>query len=237
VSGPGHVVVVSGASRGIGRATALEFAGRPGTVLALSSRDAEALERVAAECRARGAEAGVFPCDLADEAAVGRMTEAVTGRFGLPTVVVNNAGLFRPGGVAETEPALFREQIGSNLFTAFNVTHAFLPAMLERGSGHFLFMGSVASIRGYPSGAGYCAAKHGLLGLARALREETKNRGLRVTTLLAGATWTDSWAGVDLPEARFMPAEDVARAAVDAVLMSDRTVVEEILLRPQLGDV
>ena len=237
MTGTEHVVLVTGASRGIGRATALEFAALPGMAIALVSRDAAALEGVAEECRERGAEAGVFPCDLLDEEAVGRMAEAVIARFGLPTVVVNNAGLFLPGGVAGTAPVRFREQVGSNLFTAFNVTHALLPAMLERGSGHFLFMGSVASIRGYPSGAGYCAAKHGLLGLARALREETKGRGLRVTTLLAGATWTDSWAGVDLPEERFMPAEDVARAALGAVLMSDRTVVEEILLRPQLGDI
>lgn len=234
---PEHVVLVTGASRGIGAATARAFAGLPRTALALVSRDRSALDASAVDCRAAGAAADVFVCDLTDETEVRRMALAVTERFGLPTVVVNNAGLFAPGGVADTDPAAFREQVDANLFTAFVVTHSLLPAMLERGSGHFLFMGSVASIRGYARGAAYCAAKHGLLGLARALREETRDRGLRVTTLLAGATWTDSWVGADLPEERFMPAEDIAAAARDAVLMSDRTVVEEILIRPQLGDV
>ncbi len=231
------MILVTGASRGIGAATARAFATLPRTALALLSRDKAGLERTAADCRSAGAAADVFPCDLTDWSAVTSTVAAVRERFGLPTVVVNNAGVFAPGGVSETSPEHFRDQVGANLFTAYHVTHALLPAMIERGSGHFFFMGSVASLKGYPRGAAYCAAKHGLLGLARALREETRDRGLRVTTLLAGATWTDSWAGVDLPETRFMPAEDVGAAARDAYLMSDRTVIEEILLRPQQGDV
>jgi NAD(P)-dependent dehydrogenase (short-subunit alcohol dehydrogenase family) len=83
----------------------------------------------------------------------------------------------------------------------------------------------------------YGAAKHGMLGLARALREETREHGLRVITLLPGATYTDSWAASPLPEDRFMPPEDIARLVVDLHQMTDRTVVEEVLLRPQLGDV
>jgi short-subunit dehydrogenase len=117
------------------------------------------------------------------------------------------------------------------------VTQAFLDAMLERGKGHFFFMGSVASIRAYPGGVAYCAAKHGLLGLARVVREELKGEGLRVTTLLPGATYTPSWEGSELPEDRFMPPEDIAQTVVDAWQLSSRSVVEEILLRPQEGDV
>lgn len=235
--GPEHVVLVTGASRGIGAATARAFASLPRTALALVSRDRAGLEATAADCRSAGAAADVFPCDLIDENAVATAMDAVRDRFGLPSVVVNNAGMFEPGGVADTDPKSFRTQVETNLFTSFHVTHALLPAMLDRGSGHVFFMGSVASIRGYSRGAAYCAAKHGLLGLARALREETRDRGIRVTTLLAGATYTDSWAGVDLPEDRFMPADDIGAAVRDAYVMSDRTVVEEILLRPQLGDV
>jgi short-subunit dehydrogenase len=108
--------------------------------------------------------------------------------------------------------------------------------MSERGSGQFIFMGSVASVKGYPGGVAYCAAKHGLLGLARALREESKASGLRVTTLLPGATLTPSWDGSGVPEDRFMPAADIAQAVKCAVDMSGMTVMEEILLRPQPGD-
>lgn len=229
-------VVVTGASQGIGRAIALAFADLPSTHLALVARSAGKLDAVAEACRQRGAAAQPFPCDVTDAEAVAAMAESVRDAQGVPDVVVNNAGAFEPGLVADLSPASFRAQIDVNLTSAFYVTHAFLNPLLERGSGHLFFIGSVASIRAYPNGAAYCAAKHGLLGLARTLREETKTRGLRVTTLLPGATLTPSWAGTDLPEERFMPPEDIARAVVDAWRLSDRTVLEEVILRPQEGD-
>lgn len=231
-----HVILVTGASHGIGAATARAFAALPRTALALVSRNTSRLESVAAECRFAGAAADVFPCDVTDDEAVRSMVAAVIERFGVPTAVVNNAGLFEPGGILESGPASFRAQIEVNLVSAYLVTHAVLPGMLERGSGHLLYMGSVASIRGYAGGVGYCAAKHGLLGLARAVRDETLDRGIRVTTLLPGATLTPSWEGTEEPEERFMPASDIASAVRDAYLMSGRTVVEEILIRPQKGD-
>ncbi len=230
-------VIVTGASQGIGAAICAAFAAEPGARIALVARSEGKLAAVAERCRALGTSAEAFPCDVTDDAAVARMAEAVLERFGAPDVLVNNAGLFRPGGLLETEPAAFRQQVEVNLTSAFLVTRAFLPAMLERGRGDLFFMASVAAIRGYPGGAAYCAAKHGLLGLARVVREETKERGLRVTTLLPGATLTPSWEGTDLPEERFMPPEDIARAVVDLHRLSGRTVAEEVVLRPQLGDI
>ena len=109
--------------------------------------------------------------------------------------------------------------------------------MMSQRSGTFVFLGSVASIKGYPGGAAYCAAKHGLLGFARALREESMEHGVRVVTFLAGATFTPSWEGAGLPESRFIPPDELARLIVDTSTTSSRTVVEEILVRPQLGDI
>jgi short-subunit dehydrogenase len=231
------VCVVTGASQGIGQAMAEAFAGEPGARLALVARQEGRLAEVAARCRARGAEAAVYPCDVQDDVQVAETARAVLARWGAPDVLVNNAGLFRPGPLLETAAAAFREQLAVNLTSAFVVTQAFLGAMLARGRGHLFFLGSVASLRAYPGSVAYCAAKHGVLGLARVVREETKGRGLRVTTLLPGATFTPSWDGVDLPEERFMPPEDVAQAALAAYRLGPRSVVEEILLRPQLGDV
>jgi NAD(P)-dependent dehydrogenase (short-subunit alcohol dehydrogenase family) len=151
-------------------------------------------------------------------------------------VLVVNAGAFTPGSIFETTPASFRAQLDANLTSAFLTTHAFLTAMAARGSGHLFYLGSVASLRGYAGGAAYSAAKHGVLGLARVVREETKAHGLRVTTLLPGAARTPSWDGTDVPDERFMPAEDVAALAVAAWKLSGRSVVEEVLVRPQLGD-
>ena len=98
-------------------------------------------------------------------------------------------------------------------------------------------MASVAGVRAFPAGGAYVAAKHGVVGLARALREELKPRGVRVVTVLPGATVSPSWKGSGVPAARMMPAADVARAFFDAYRLGRRTVVEEIILRPQLGDV
>jgi len=230
-------VVVTGASQGIGRAIAEAFAGREKAQVALVARTKEKLRAVAESCRDRGGEALVVPTDVTDDAAVGDMAAAVREEWGVPDVLVNNAGAFTYAPLDELTLDGFRDQIDVNLTSAFAITQAFLPAMRERGHGHLFFMGSVASIRAYPGNAGYCAAKHGLRGLARVVREETKDEGLRVTTVLPGATDTPTWDGVDVPAGRLMPPEDIAAAVVDAYHLSDRTVLEELLLRPQEGDV
>jgi len=228
-------VLITGASRGIGAATAEAFAAR-GHRVALVARSADALADVAARCAEAGGKAHAFVCDVTDAQAVGAMAAAVRAWGGAPDVVVNNAGLFEPGGVLDTTPEAFRRQLEVNVVSAFLVTQAFLGDMLARGSGRVLMMGSVASVRGYPAGAAYGAAKHALLGLARSLREEAKGSGVSVTTLLPGATRTGSWDGTDLPDARFIPPEDVARVAVEVASLSSRTVVEEVLIRPDGGD-
>lgn len=231
------IAVITGASQGIGRALATSFAELDGAQVALVSRSQAKLERTASACRERGAESLVVPTDVTDDRAVSEMAETVLNEWGAPDVLVNNAGSFTYAPLDELTVDGFREQIDVNLTGSFAVTQAFLPAIRERGEGHLFYMASVASIKAYPGNAGYCAAKHGVRGLARVVREETKDEGVRVTTVIPGATYTPTWEGVDLPEERFMPPEDVAQSVVDAFHLSDRTVLEELVLRPQEGDV
>ncbi len=231
------IILITGASQGIGRAVAQTFAALPDARLALTARSEEGLRETCDLSRAHGAEAQAFPCDVSDEAAVEAMAQSVRASLGTPDVIVNNAGLFETGPVVDTTVEAFNRQVAVNLTSAFMVTRDFLREMLERGSGHIFYMASVASLRAYPGAAAYCAAKHGVLGLARAMREETRARGLRVTAVLPGATWTPSWYGSDMPPERLMPPEDIAQAMLDAWRLSNRTVVEELLLRPREGDV
>ena len=230
------VVVVTGASQGIGASIALAFAREAGARVALLSRSEKKLELVADQCRALGGEALVLPCDVTDVEAVAAASRSVLDTFGVPDVLVNNAGQFQPGSIAETSPEDFRTQVEVNLNSAFYVTRSFLALMMERGTGDVFFTASVASIKAYPGGVAYCAAKHGLLGLARATREETRGTGVRSTAIILGATLTPSWEGSDLPPERFIPPEDVASAVIGIYRLSDRTDVEEIVIRPRDGD-
>ena len=152
-------------------------------------------------------------------------------------MLINNAGAFATAPFAKTKVADFDRMVASNLRSAFLVTRAFLPAMLLRRRGDIFFMSSIAGLGAYPNAAAYCAAKFGVTGLAKVLRAETKNAGIRVCCVHPGATWSPSWSKSGVKPERIMPAGDVARAFLDVYRLTRRTVVEEIVLRPQLGDV
>jgi NAD(P)-dependent dehydrogenase (short-subunit alcohol dehydrogenase family) len=232
------VILVTGASQGIGAAIARVFAQEvKGVRLALVARNVRGLQATAKASAKLGATAAVFQGDVANEASVGLMAEAVQARFGAVDVLINNAGAFAMAPFAETTVGQFDEMIAVNLRSAFLVTRAFLPAMLKRKHGDIFFMSSIAGLGAYPHATAYCAAKFGVTGLAKVLRAETKDHGIRVSCVHPGATWSPSWSASGVQPERIMPAEDIARAILDVYRLDRRTVVEEIVLRPQLGDV
>jgi NAD(P)-dependent dehydrogenase (short-subunit alcohol dehydrogenase family) len=233
------VILVTGASQGIGAAIAKTFAQEvPGCRLALVARSEKNLGTVARLCVRLGASAAdVFPCDVSDADSVGTMAAAVTKRFGVLDVLINNAGVFRGAPMIEMEIAEFDRIVATNLRSVFLVSRAFAPAMAKRGQGDIFNMSSIAGLNAYPNGAAYCAAKFGVTGLTKVMRMELKDKGVRVTAVHPGATVSPSWKDSGVAAERMMPAEDVARAFVDVYRMSRRTVVEEIVLRPLRGDV
>jgi len=233
------VVLVTGASQGIGEAIAKVFATEvKGVRLALVARNVRNLARAANACRKLGAKAAeVFECDVANAASVDLLAEAVRARFREVDVLINNAGAFTMAPFVETSLAEFDRMIAVNLRSVFLVTQAFLPGMTQRKRGDVFFMSSIAGLGAYPQAAAYCAAKFGVTGLAQVLRAETKGTGVRVCCVHPGATWSPSWEKSGVSPERIMPAEDIARALLDVYRLGRRTVVEEIVLRPQLGDV
>lgn len=226
------VVLVTGASRGIGRAIVERFA-REGCTVIACARGQQGLDALQAalpdvECRA---------CDMRDDGAVDALALEVLARHGRIDLLVNNAGAYRPGQISTEDNATLLDMLQANLFGAYRLTKRLLPGMVARRSGMVLNICSTASIAAYPNGGSYSIAKHALLGFSRNLREEMKPHGVRVVAMLPGATLTASWDGVPLPPERLMPVEDVAEMAWSAWAMSARTVVEDIVMRPQLGDI
>jgi NAD(P)-dependent dehydrogenase (short-subunit alcohol dehydrogenase family) len=232
------VILITGASQGIGAAIAKVFAKSlgKGARLALVARSAKNLAGVARACARTGATAETFVCDVADEGAVAALAAAVAKRFGAVDVLINNAGVFEAAPFAETTVANFDRIVAANLRSAFLVTKAFVPAMMKRRHGDVFFMSSIAGLGAYPNSAAYCAAKFGVTGLAAVLRAETRDQGVRVCCVHPGATWSPSWSASGVAEERIMPAADVAQAFYDVWRLGRNTVVEEIVLRPQRGD-
>lgn len=232
----GPVVVVTGASQGIGAAIAERFAADiPGLRLALVARNRDRLGAVAERCSRNGAQiAKTFSAELTEPAEVQRMAEGVRTAFGTVDVLVNNAGQWRGGAVHEMPVEEFSRALQENLVSMFAVTRAFLPGMLERGRGDIFFMSSTSGLDGLPNNAAYCAAKHGVAGLSKALRAEVAGRGIRVCCVYPGPTQSPTWEGSDVDTTKLMPATDVAQVLVDAYRLSGKTMMEDVVLRPAI---
>jgi short-subunit dehydrogenase len=181
----GRTVLITGASYGIGAALARATARAGGQVLLLA-RTSEALEQVAAEVRAGGGQAHVYPVDLADPAAVERVVQVVQAEVGAPDILINNAGIGRWLFLEETDPAEAQAMMAVPYFAAFYVTRAFLPAMLRRRSGQIVNINSPASLVAWPGATAYTAARWALRGFTEALHADLRGTGLRVTAVIPG---------------------------------------------------
>ena len=230
-------IIVSGATKGIGRAIAEKFAAG-GFDLALCARSVRDLEELKSEFSSKfpGSEVMVFQADLSKKSSVADFANFIKKHWDRVDVLVNNAGLYIGGATFDEAEGALEHMIETNLYSAYHLSRHLLPIMLPQKSGHIFNMCSVASFMAYPNGGSYSISKFALLGFSKVLRAELKEKGTKVTAIMPGATWSDSWKGVSLPEARLMQASDVALAVWSAWQMSPSAVVEEIIIRPQLGD-
>ena len=225
-------IFVSGASKGIGLAIALRFASQ-GFNVAISARNQDSLTSI----QQNHPNIQIFRADMANKAEVENLARWLNESFGPLDVLVNNVGRFIPGQIHTESDEAFEELMMTNLYSNYYLTKRVLPSMMDRKAGTIFNICSIASLIAYPKSGAYSISKHALHGLSKVLREEMKPYGIRVVSVLPGATLTASWEGVNLPSERFMPAEDIAQAVWDAWSLSPRTVIEEILLRPMLGDI
>jgi len=229
--------VITGATKGIGRAIVNAFAAE-GFDLAICARtqaDVEALQKEL-EATYPNAEFIAEAVDMSNKSAVKDFGNAIVKKWDKVDILVNNAGVFKPGAISEEEDGMLELQIETNLYSAYYMTRAILPTMESHKAGHIFNMCSIASFMAYPNGGSYSISKFAMLGFSKVLREETKTKGIKVTAIMPGATWSASWDGAPFPKDRLMKAEDIAHTVLAAAKMNKGAVIEEIIIRPQLGD-
>ena len=229
-------VVITGASKGIGKAIAMAFAAE-GADLVVCARNETNLNKAVDELLLQ------FPsCRIIAKAAdLSNKEEAIAfGNFctakGIVDILVNNAGQFLPGSIHSEEDGILEKMITTNLYSAYHVTRSIVPGMIKNNSGHIFNICSIASLQAYNNGGSYSISKFALMGFSKNLREELKSYNIKVSSVYPGAVLTDSWGDLDNSNNRIMEADDIAKMIVAASKLSAQAVVEDIVLRPQLGD-
>jgi short-subunit dehydrogenase len=229
--------VITGASRGIGKAVAQIFA-LHGYNLFLCSKSESTLLQTMEELKTTYPTISIDgkAMDLGEKANARLFGEWVLGNTYSIDVLVNNTGTFIQGNVSDEPDGALETMLAVNLNSAYHTTRILLPKMMAQKSGHIFTICSIASLAAYPGGGAYSISKYALLGFTRNLRAELKEHGIKVTAVIPGAVYTDSWKGSGVPESRIMETEDLAKMIFSATQLSPQAVVEDIVLRPQLGD-
>jgi short-subunit dehydrogenase len=238
----GKLALVTGASRGIGAATALALAQRDSSLL-LVARNQPALEAVAQQITTQGGTAHIFPLDLADTEAIDRFARVSMAEIGIPDIVINNAGSGKWLFTEETSASDAAEMITLPYLAAFNTTRAFLPAMLNRQSGHFVNVTSAVAYRALPGATAYNAACWAMRGFTEALRTDLAGTAIRVTLLASGTSTTPGFKHYPGVEERMpgiiklvplLTPERIATAVVHGIERNRRTIIIPFPLRLML---
>ena len=151
-------------------------------------------------------------------------------------VLVNNTGIYEPGSTYNEEEGQLEKMLNVNLFSAYHLTRALVGNMISKKSGHIFNICSIASLKAYPNGGSYSISKWALDGFSKNLREEMKPFNVKVTAVYPGATLTSSWDGMNIDPKRILETNDIAKMILAATELSMQACVEDIVIRPQLGD-
>ena len=232
-------LVITGASKGLGKAIAAAFAkDEQQHTFFLCARNKIELEATGNDLQQRFPQHKIYTktCDVSDKTSLQQFVEWINSHVANIDILVNNAGIYLPGSAYGEDNGMLEKLMEVNLYSAYHLTRMILPGMIKAGSGHVFNICSIASIMAYPNGGAYSISKFALYGFSKNLREEMKPHGIKVTHVLPGAAYTDSWAGSGIDPKRIMEANDVATMVYAAAQLSSQACVEEIVLRPQLGD-
>jgi NAD(P)-dependent dehydrogenase (short-subunit alcohol dehydrogenase family) len=233
--GQNKVALITGGGSGIGLAMARTFVAS-GYSIVISGRDAKRLQSAAEELSGPRIEVTPIACDVRDPASVEKLFQEISGRYSTIDVLINNAGVAHAlAPVDQLSVETWKEVIDTNLTGTFLVTRAALPLM--RAGGTIVNNLSVAALQPFAGMSAYNASKFGALGFTNALREDLRQRGIRVVALLPGATnteiWRQFWPGA--PREKMISADTVAQAVLHAVSVPVESAIEEIRMGPAAG--
>ncbi|MUL37574.1 SDR family oxidoreductase [Gloeocapsopsis dulcis] len=229
--------LITGASSGIGKATALAFA-KAGIDVALVSRSQEKLAAVASAVEQTGVKAIAYPLDLADVEQVREKISAIAADTKVD-ILVNSAGMGYTGNLSETPLGDWQAVMNLNLTSVFQCILGALPTMRDRGTGTIINIASIAGLQPFPSWGAYSVSKAGLIALSKTLAAEERTNGIRVTTICPGAVDTELWnsdtVGIKLERSAMLTPESVAQSILHTVLLPKQAVIEELTLMPNAG--
>ena len=235
---PALNVVITGASKGMGLAMAEKFAGA-GHNLFLCARNVDELRTTSERLQVEfpSVKIAYWPVNLAIKESVYQFAEEVLKICTQVDILINNAGQFVPGSIISEEEGVLDQMLAVNLYSAYHLTRAILPAMMRKKQGHIFNICSIAALKAYDNGGSYSISKFALMGFSKNLREELKPHNIKVTAVYPGAVYTSSWEGSGVAKIRIMEADDIADMILAASLLSPQACVEDIVMRPMLGDV
>ncbi len=230
--------LITGASSGIGKATALAFA-KAGIHLALVSRSQTRLDAVAEQARQFGVKVQVYPIDLAEVAQVRSQIATIADEFTPLDILVNNAGMGYTGSLIDMPLADWQQVLNLNVTSVLQCIQGVLPGMRERHQGTIINVASIAAHQTFPDWGAYCVSKFGLLALSKTLAAEERAHGIRVVTVSPGSVNTPIWdtdtVQADFDRTQMLTPEVVAQSILYAALVPQEAVIEELILMPNAG--
>jgi short-subunit dehydrogenase len=220
----------------MGKAMAEKFAAYKNNIFISARNERELAETTSEINKKYGDVVKYFSADLSKKDGVEKFANWIQKQDIIPDILINNAGQFIPGSVYNEEEGTLEKMLDINLFSAYHLTRALLPRMMENRKGHIINMCSIAALKAYANGGSYSISKYAMMGFSKNLREEMKPFNIKVTAVYPGAVFTSSWEGADILPTRIMEVNDIAEIVYSTCLLSSQACVEDLVIRPLLGD-
>lgn len=230
--------IVTGATKGMGRAIVMELAANNYNII-FCARDEKEVQALLDELRKNYSRQQFYGmrADMEESSEVRGFAEFAERSLGHVDVLINNAGLYIPSELMKEDERCLERQMQVNVFAPHFLSKFFAAKMVDHGKGHIINICSIASLEPVTRAGSYSISKTALLGLTKALREELRPAGVKVTAVLPGSTLTDSWSGTSLPSDWFILSEDISKSIMNCLQMSSGANIDEIIIRPLYGKV